>query len=97
MLPLRQRSDASEAHEEWYAVLATCWSRGSIQRLYVISDVLIANDFYSWHQLDHATDFGGWLGMERLQEDDLKFLQDFMRRGKAAPRYIDGKQCHFIR
>ena len=68
--------------------MATCWSRGNIQCLYVISDFLVANDFYSWHQLDHAADFGGWLGVEKLQKNDLEFLQDFMRRGKAATRSL---------
>ena len=76
--------------EEWYNVLATCWKHGSKQRLHALCDLLIANDFFSWYQLDHAVDPDEWAGVENMVDAELEFLRGSMRIGKHRPRHVVG-------
>lgn len=69
-------------------MLATCWKHGSKQRLYALCDFLIANDFLSWYQLDHASDLDEWAGVETMSDAELEFLRVFMRIGKQRPRCV---------
>ena len=71
---------------DWhYALIAFGWN-GERDRGILISDVLLANDFFKWHQL--TGDPAGWDRANELSESELELLRNIIEIGRQRPRSV---------
>ena len=54
----------------------------------VVCEVVVENGFKDWPQFDFADDPSEWDGAERLVAEELRFLREFISKGRQRPRCV---------
>ena len=54
----------------------------------VVCEVVVENGFKDWPQFDFADDPSVWDGAERLVAEELRFLREFISKGRQRPRCV---------